>query len=168
MSTTLPVISWLGKIRVCHRRLALLLHAAAASLFYSLLLHAAAASLFYSSTALTHHTVHLLRPASAGHIFADSRGGAAHELNYQPTGRGLNSGFGKLHDYTCCYQTGAYRTQLAFLISLRLSPNNDFALLGGMTPLQVSFSAFYFCFLIAHPTLHSSLHSVLYIRTNQQ
>jgi hypothetical protein len=30
-----------------------------------------------------------------------------------------------------------------------------------MTALQVSFSAFYLlCFLISHPTLHSSLHSL--------
>jgi hypothetical protein len=42
-----------------------------------------------------------------------------------------------------------------------------------MTPLQVSFSAFYFCFLLLlshcspHTPLFTPLHSVLYIRTNQ-
>jgi hypothetical protein len=111
---------------------------------------------FYS-----HSPLHSPVARPAGHIFADSRGGASHELNYQPTGRGLNSSFGKQHDYTCCYQTGAYRAKLAYLISLR--HNEKFELLGGMTVNQVSTlrSHYLLCFnyLLTPSTSLSITHS---------
>ena len=66
--------------------------------------------------------------SSCGHIYARSRGGADHGLNYMMVGANFNLVFGNVHDPIIAYCAGAGRTHLAYLVSKHFAgPGAEFA-----------------------------------------
>ena len=65
--------------------------------------------------------------SAVGHIYARSRGGVDHPLNYMLVGYNFNCAFGNVHDPVIAYVAGISRTVLAWEICRKLAPDEDHA-----------------------------------------
>ena len=65
--------------------------------------------------------------SAVGHIYARSRGGVDHPLNYMVVGASFNMVFGNVHDPVIAYMAGIGRTVLAYEICNKLEPAGGFA-----------------------------------------